>query len=278
MTSGVRARIGLVLACALLAAACGGVGRGGPQLSDLRPPPRNLGSADAGGGLLGGSSFTVRDPLLNWGVGVLRVAGEDGFERIDLALFDAPGGRHWGWATRGRIYDLEQGRPLPDRSGAAVQVPGGRGFLVVDARNDGWLQIRYGQPDDRGGGFAWTRADLAEGRRASFVRWERLLDGARGLVFRNAGAAHNLRAGPGRDAAVIGQLEGENFDLDALDIDGDWMRVQVHRPPACAGTVAEDLLLGGAESSEQTGWIAWRSADRGPWIESAAGPRCEGGA
>ncbi len=269
----------LGLLCALALPACVGGPGGAPSVGRLAPPPAGLppaglGAADA---LLGGGGFSADDPALDWGDGMLRLSGPDGYARIDLPLFDEPRGRHWGWLTQGRVYDQIARRTLPDRSDAAVMVSGARALMVLDEAAGGWLRIRYGDPGDRGRGLAWTHPDLASGARASFLSWARALDGAQGLVYRNAAVAHNLRAGPGSDAAIIARLEGENFDMAALEIRGDWMRVRVSAPPACAGTVAEDLLLGGASPRVETGWIAWRSDDRGPWVASAAGPRCAGG-
>jgi hypothetical protein len=272
-------RLAAALAGALALGACGGgSGRGGPGVGSLSPPPDRLpAEQSAEAALLGGADFSVRDPSLSWGVGVLRPAGADGFTRIALPLFESARGAHWGWLTEGRIYDQRSGRTLPPRADAEVQIAGARALLVLEHRDNGWMLIRFGGPEDRGQGLAWTHADLAREARASFSTWDRAFDGAQGLVYRNADAAHNLRADPSTNAPVVERLEGVNFDMVALEIRGDWMRVRVSEPPACAGSVAQDLLLGGGATRELTGWVVWRSSDRGPWVESAAGPRCGGG-
>jgi hypothetical protein len=143
------------------------------------------------------------------------------------------------------------------------------------ARQGDWARIRYGAPDDPGGGVAWTRLDMADGARVRAISWQDALDDARGVVFRST-TAHNLRADPRVDAALVEQLSGDGFDMDVLAIRGDWMRVRVHEPPACAGTAASDLLLGGGAgpAREQQGWVAWRSDDRGPWVRPSASTRC----
>jgi hypothetical protein len=266
----------LVAALAASACATGSSGFGG----SVEPPPAVLpppsgGAADA---LLGGGAgFSARDPSLDWGEGVLRPDGQGGFSAVSLPLFESPGGRHWGWLVRGQVYDRLADRTLPDRSGATVSVSGAPSWLTL-AQDDGWLQIRYGAPEDRDAGLAWTRPDLAQGASARYVSWRDALDGAQGLVFRNAANAHNLRAEPSTSAEVVERLEGTNFDMRALEIRGDWMRVEVDSPPACVGAVAEDLLLGGTSSRQRAGWVFWRSEDRGPWVESIAGPRCAPGA
>jgi len=280
---GAFVRLGLALMLAISVAACGGRAgpfSGGPRLSDLRPPPVMLPAASDSGDdlLLGGATFSIRDPALDWGVGVLRPTGANAFERVDLALFDAPNGTHWGWITQGKVYDQLRRRTLGDRTDATLLVSGARVFLVLEERSDGWLRIRYGHSDDRARGVAWTRADLSGGRRSTLLNWNRVFDGGRGIVFRNTASAHNLRAGPSRNAAVTTRLEGADFDMTVLEMRGDWMRVRVFSPPACAGSVAEDLLLGARSTVEQTGWITWRSNGRGPWVASASGPRCVAGA
>ncbi|MGD2133849.1 MAG: hypothetical protein PVI23_13725 [Maricaulaceae bacterium] len=271
-----RLAIAALLGAAFLAAACSTGGR----RPNLTPPPANLPAAALapGSALLGGDDFSARDPNLDWGVGVLRPAGGgDAVSAIDLPLFDRPGGRHWGWVTQGRIYDLASRRALSQRSDAMVTVSDGPAFLVL-ARDGDWMQIRYGYDSDTGGGLAWTRPDWASGRRAQYLEWSSVLRGGAGLVYRNAQVAHNLRAGPGTDSAVLEVLEGGNFDMRALELRGDWMRVEVTSPPACIGSIARDLLLGGQETSVRTGWIAWRSDARGPWVVSAATERCGAGA
>jgi hypothetical protein len=269
-------RICLAAAITLGLAACGG--GLGARLGDLEPPPPTLplperGAAEA---LLGGTTTVARDPNEPWGVGMLRPSGRDGAARVELPLFEQPGARHWGWITQGQIYDLQRNRTLPDRGDALVGGSGARGWAVV-AADDDWLRIRYGRPGDRDGGLAWTSTDLARGTGAAFAPWDRVFEDARGVVFRSD-SAHNLRDGPSTDAAVVERLEGRNFDMTVIEIQGDWMRVRVNWPPACAGSVAEDLLLGGSTSETETGWVTWRSADRGPWVESQAGLRCAGGA
>ncbi len=277
-----RSRFRLAAALALLVgslalAACGGglMSEGPVDLGNLRRPPENLplpqaGAADA---LLGGADVAARDPNEPWGSGVLRPSGG----AIDLPLFDGPSSGHWGWITQGRVYDLRNERTLPDRGDVMVPASGGRGWLVLSRAEGGWMQIRYGRSGDRNGGLAWTNLSLADGGRIAFLTWTQVLDDARGVVFRSSGG-HNLREGPSTTDAIVEELIGTDYDMRVLDIEGDWMRVEVSTPPACAGSVARDLLLGGSSRKVRTGWIFWRSNDRGPWVESVAGARCAGGA
>lgn len=270
------ARVVLALAAALFATACasGPSGGGGPRLA---PPPVALPAPeDAADALLGGAAWSARDPAADWGTGYLSFSGSEGWRRVDLPLFDAPDGRHWGWLTEGRGYDLGSGSAPGARADAFPALPGeGRAMLVL-AETGGWLEVRWGEPGDRAGGVAWTRADYARGARAVYTRWAEAFRGAGGLVFRNTGVAHNLRSGPGTGAAVVRVLDGDYFDLQVLKMEDDWMRVRWASPPACRGArpAAEDELLGGARSETAEGWIRWRSNDRGSWLAPAAEGAC----
>ncbi len=270
----------VILCLAFAAAACASTpGGGGGRLSsfDLTPPPLVLPAADDFGGdaLLGGSDFSLDDAGLDWGVGLLELSGRDAIGRADVPLFDAPEAGHWGWFTQGRVVDQRADRSLTARPGALYQPPRhDPSFLVLDTAAGGWLKIRWGRPDDLRGGLAWTRRDLIGGRRAVFTPWDDRLRRGVGLVFRNEAVAHNLRSGPTTDSAVVHQMEGTNFDLSAVDVRGDWMRVRYAEPPACAGDPAEDELLGASQQRTFEGWIRWRSDGRGPWIKEAGGLRC----
>jgi hypothetical protein len=271
----------LALLCALTGALALSACTSGPpqaRVGKLAPPPATLPAAKAGAAdaLLGGKGgFTVQSPDVSWGRGVLRPSG---LEHVDLPLFAAPKASHWGWITQGRVYDLLAQKALPDRSASLLETSGGRAFLVLDEAKGGWVQIRYGTPADRGGGLAWTNPELARGGSATYIPWTRALEDVHGLIFRNPGVKHNLRADPADDSSVVARLDTGKFDMEALEIRGDWMRVRVNWPPECLKSAAESKLLGRAEKRTSTGWITWRSDARGPWVAPAPGSSCQGGA
>ncbi|MCG8440632.1 MAG: hypothetical protein MI723_02380 [Caulobacterales bacterium] len=265
----------------VLASSCasGGLlgGRGdGLSAADLAPPPARLPPPESvgAGALLGGASFDASDATADWGEGYLQASGPGAaWEAVSFPLFDAPDGRHWGWVVEGRGYDQERRVAAPPRGNVLVSVPGaGRSFLVLQEGEGGWLRVRWGEPDDPREGVGWTHPRLAQARRLIYTPWSAEFAGAAGLVFRNAAAAHNLRAGPSLNEHVIERLEGDRFDLGALAIRGDWMRVRVSVPPACGGgDDPESQLLGtGIEARTLEGWVRWRSARRGPWVTRTA--------
>lgn len=291
-------RLLLVLALSALASACASSGplggaslRGGPPTS-LPPvsgaPP----------------SFRAERPTANWGVGYL--AAINGVASVDIPMFDTPGGRHWGWLTQGRAVEYGARTAPPQRSEARVRPPGEPpAFLVLDTARGGWLRLRWGGPEDPRGGVGWTR--LADARGAlRYTSWEDHVRRAGGLNYRNSGAAHNLRAGPGTDHAVLRRMEGRNFDLEALEIRGDWMRVRFASPPVCGPGASrigddsgllgglddtggsdgllgglpagsDDLLGDGPDGESEVGWVRWRSEQRGPWVRRTRASCGDGG-
>ncbi len=276
-------RLALTATLSVLTTACASSGPlGGGRL--LGEPPTVLPPV-AGPG----PSFRADAPRASWGVGYLTLTG--GAASMDLPLFDAPGGRHWGWLTQGRAVGFADRTAPPARNEARVRPPGeAPSYIVLDTARGGWMQIRWGGPQDPRGGTGWTRLRDARGGTARYTSWLDHLRGAGGLVYRNAASAHNLREGPGTEHAVVRRMEGRDFDLQALEIRGDWMRVRYSSPPACGpdagrrsdasgllggpdggedllgGAPSQGELLGGRPGQEAVGWIRWRSSERGPWV------------
>lgn len=241
-------------------------------------PPRTLPPAQAG---LAGGGWTTDAADADWGVGYVRVSG--GPRAVTVPLYDAPGGRQWGWLIDGRGYEADTRRAPPERDGARIRLGSGRDVFIATQERRGWVELRWGAPRDLRGGVGWTRLSAIRGGRARLVEWDQHFRRQSGLVFRNAAVAHNLRAGPGTDNPVITAMAGSDFDLEALELRGDWMRVRYVSPSACIAAAAPARradaagLLGGLEEDagdvspapsrrEQTGWIRWRSDGRGPWL------------
>lgn len=291
--TGLALRPAALALLAALAAGCASSPEGASWPSTTRPsrialqgpPPAILPpAASAGGsGLLGGPGWSADQADVDWGVGALVFTrGMDGLTRASLPLFDGPGGTHWGWLTQGRAYAIASRSAGPLRPEALARGPDGSpAMIVLEARRDGWLKLRWGAPEDVAGGEAWTRLDFGSGSRPEYRSWGQLLGSAFGLVFRNSEVAHNLRASPSRDGAILAALPGEGYDMTVLLIRGDWMRVRINAPPLCSAAAPDATgLLGAAGAATpprdyappaQEGWIAWRSDARGPWVKRASG-------
>lgn len=259
------------------------VGRGA-----LTPPPATL-PETVGAELLGGQNYRIDDPEANWGMGYAAANGV-ALSQVQLPLFSHPrGSAHWGWLTNGRGYDQRARTATPARFESWIQLANGaRALAVMRQRRNGWIQVRWGEPSDPMGGLAWTTRSYAGAAGLQVNTWGQTFVGSAGLVFRDTDTTYNLRNGPGVDSLVIGRVAGVGYDLEALDISGDWMRVTLHRPPLCeppADGAGDTVLLGGPADgllgsgpqpaatprspTTQSGWLKWRSDDKGPWIAQA---------
>ncbi len=289
-----RARLarGAVIAAMLLAGACS---LNFPQqpgrvigIGPLVPPPETLPEHEVAGAeaLLGGDAFSLSNPDTNWGLGYLAVRSGR-MEDADIPLFLEPGETHWGWLTQGRAYAISTDSVTPPRADAWLRLVDGDQALVVTARTtDGWLQVRWGQPGDFRSGLAWTRRDLIRQQRTLLVPWSLEFEQRGGLVFRDRNTQYNLRAQPGVEGEILGAIQGGDYDMEALEQAGDWLRVRVQEPARCAppadGAGSGELLLGGPDRGDvaavgaptgpaqvRTGWVRWRDTRKGPWIARA---------
>jgi len=263
---------------------------------ELRPAPENLGALPA-------PNFDLNpyDPNLDWGVGLLepiaspdylqRLAvgghemliaefGEyiDWIARLDLPVFDAPpvdgavsnvtGGRQWGWLTQGRIVNLDNGEEYPIPRTARLRVSYDletEALFVTDAREDGWVEFRWGGMNAPHGGTAWTHPGFQNDPEigVTYHSWEDTFRDTRSrIAYRNSEAAHLMRAAPSREAEIVHRIEGRDWDMEILEIQGDWIRVRVSWPSDC-GSAPRD--------GEAEGWTVWRSETQGPWIYSPIG-------
>jgi hypothetical protein len=251
-----------------------------PAPQNLTPePPRNLGP-------------TPYDPALDWGVGLLEPAptadyiahlargghqllveelGEhiDWIARLDLPLFEAPSGRQWGWLTEGRVVDLDTGGEYAIRADARLRVSYDLDiealFVLREQRDDGWLQIRWAGSEAPHGGRAWTHPGFHSDPQidAEFHSWEAAFRSPRSrFAYRDSNAVHLMRAGPSRDDEIVHRIEGRDWDMEILEMQGDWIRVRLSWPSECNGQ---------PPAGEIEGWTVWRSPAQGPWLYSPIG-------
>ena len=195
------------------------------------------------------------DPEIALGVGHVRPAREEQRDewprRLNLPVFTAPNGELKLWLTPGSVgFDalVETGYETAS-------------FIVLQARPDGWLQIRFGGPLASGAGWVHRCHLEAATPRLEYQPWEKHLAGAGPLFFRSW-APRPLRKAADPEAPVIATIPGDpnRYGLQLLEFRGDWARVRFSMPStACAEPRP-------ARPTVREGWVRWRSRERGPWV------------
>jgi hypothetical protein len=193
------------------------------------------------------------DPDLALGVGHVRPAREeerdDWMRRLTLPVFAAPGGEVKVWLTPGGV-------------GADVLVETGfetASFIALQARPDGWLQIRFGGPLASGAGWVHRCHLDAATPRLEYQPWEKLLARTRPLYFRSW-ASRALRERPSPGAPVVAAIPDDPnlYGLQPLEFRQDWARVRLTIPSTYCAKPRP------ARPRVHEGWVRWRSRDRGP--------------
>jgi len=193
------------------------------------------------------------DPDLALGVGHVRPVREeerdDWPRRLKLPVFTAPGGEVKIWLTPGSV-------------GGDVLVETGyetASFIVLQARPDGWLQIRFGGPLASGAGWVHRCHLDAATPRLEYAPWEKLLAGAVPLYFRDQ-SPRVLRKAPSSEAPAIANIPADPnlYGIQPLQFRGDWARVRVSVPSRhCADPRPTRFKV-------YDGWVRWRGPKLGP--------------
>ena len=186
------------------------------------------------------------DAQLALGVGHLQPLREedrnDWLPRLALSIFDAPRGRRIALPEQRMSRAIETGYETVS-------------ILVLEARNDGWLRLRFG----------WVHRDAlaAATPQLEFETWERLFTGGTisPLYFRSR-VRHALRAAPSASAPLVAWIPVDPmlYAVELLSVEGDWARARVSVP-------SDFCTEPGARKPEvRDGWTRWRDAARGPWL------------
>ncbi|MBX2862152.1 MAG: hypothetical protein KTR27_01240 [Leptolyngbyaceae cyanobacterium MAG.088] len=171
---------------------------------------------------------------------------------VELPLYTEPGGEHWGWIWQGWLIPNGQQAFAIGRDAQFTMVsvePLLMAFPILQAREDGWLQIQYTE-----GGSAWIHQEQLDDRglELSFSSWEDRLAEADIVNLRNINDSQVLRSQPERGRNVLSLVSPSSL-IEPLEIKDDWMRVRVTRP----ANGCEPL----AGASEQEGWLQWKDTD-----------------
>lgn len=199
----------------------------------------------------------LADTNMPLGVGYLSPRRRAGIEAswlssVELPLYSEPGGEHWGWIWQGWLIPNGQQAFAIGRDARFTMVsvdPLLLAFPVLQAREDGWLQVQYTD-----GGSAWIHREQLDDRgiELSFSSWEERLAEASIVDLRNQEDAQVLRAQPERGRNVLSLVSPSSL-IEPLEIKDDWIRVRVTRP----ANGCEPL----AGASEQEGWLQWKDSN-----------------
>lgn len=196
------------------------------------------------------------EPELALGTGHVRPANEedrdDWIRRLVLPVFVSPDGGLKLWLAPGSVSpeaQIETGYETTS-------------LIVLQARADGWLLLRYGDPAAKDVGWVHPCHLETATPRLQYEPWEKLLasSGISPLFFR-AWVPHVLRESASASAPAIARIPADpnRYGMQPLEFRGDWARVRVSVPSRYCADPQPD-------SEVHEGWIRWRSRERGPWI------------
>lgn len=194
------------------------------------------------------------DPEVALGIGHIRPVRENDRDnwtrRLSLPVFAAPERELRLWLTPGSVASdalVETGYETSS-------------FIVLRARADGWMQIRFGGPLASGAGWVHRCHLSAATPKLEFQPWDRVLAAAPALYFRSW-STHHLRQSPSADAPVVASIPSDpnRYGLQPIEFRGDWARVRLSIPSIFC---ADDKP---ARHAVHEGWVRWRGA-RGPLL------------
>ena len=213
----------------------------------------------------------LADTDMHVGVGYLSPRRQAGVEaswlsEVELPLYSQPGGEHWGWIWQGWLIPNGQQAFAIGRDASFTMVsvdPQLLAFPVLEAREDGWLQMQY-----TNGGSAWIHRDQLDDRgvELSFNSWGERLAEADILNLRSDRDTQVLRSQPERGRNVLSLVSPSSL-IEPLEVQDDWIRVRITRP----ANGCEPL----AGASEQEGWLQWKDS-RGEVLMLPSRDECAG--
>ncbi|MEE8351982.1 MAG: hypothetical protein V3R37_07340 [Rhodospirillales bacterium] len=198
------------------------------------------------------------------GLGILEVGGNgrdhayDWMFKLELPLWGGPDrARPLGWLIGGALHTAPGAPSAPALTGAGMVETGYEltSFIVWEIEKD-WFKIKLAK-----GLSAWThRCHLRAAKiQLDYVSWPTFLRRHGDWLHFRKPLTHMLRAAADIKSRRVTTI-GLNHKLVLLDIDGDWMKVEVEQPDiTCMGG------RGGVQPLRHIGWVKWRD-DIGPWV------------
>lgn len=189
----------------------------------------------------------------------LPPGGDDWLRRVELPLSHTPGAQPWGWIVQGWILTMGDTAEPFTTAGLIETGYEEPSFVVLESRSDGWLRIRFESPE-KDVDTSWTPscALRTSPARLDFTPWSDwfLSDRVTPMFFRSD-PPHLLQSGPSTDAERLVEVS-DDYILEPLEIQGEWMRVTLKEP--------SDYCVFDVEPTRREGWIRWYSPDTGPRV------------
>ena len=188
---------------------------------------------------------------------------DDGYydwpRKIVLPIWETPGGSLLAWVRAGLVIPVD-GTVFSPLSGAGMVETGYEQLTIVIIEEHGdWLKLRFKAGADGVGWVHRCHLDLGE-ISLVYQRWQELLRTKGDWLHFRTDVAHSLRAEPTVESRRITSI-GLDHKLKLLQIEGDWMQVEVTQPDwTCTGN---DQPFRG---TTHKGWVKWRDDRVGPWV------------
>ncbi len=184
---------------------------------------------------------------------------------VALPIYIGPNGNHWGWLINGWLIPNGSSPIAVGRDATFSMVQADRGlysFPVLEVRPDGWFRFQY-----TSAGSAWAHTSHLNVGAISLTieSWEEQLQEAPQVQFRKHGLSQPLRSAPRGNGSLRALVSPDSL-IRPLDVQGDWVRVEVIQP------VRGCTPLPG--STKEEGWVRWRDARQTLLVWFGAGEGC----
>jgi len=182
----------------------------------------------------------------------------DWLQGVAIPLSSDPDVAPTTWIADGWLLaDDEPPKPF-DRRGLVETGYEDASFIVLEARPDGWLRLRY-VLGDGDVGTGWTHAcALPESPvTLEFAEWgDWFMSGMISPLFYRSGSPGALHSAPSQNASRLPGIASD-YILEPLEIRGEWMRVTVKEP--------SDYCYE-PDTSPREGWVRWYEPASGPLL------------
>ena len=180
-------------------------------------------------------------------------------QSVALPLSESPGRQPTAWIARGWIVEPGQDPEALTIWGLIETGYEERSFVVLERRDDGWMQVGYTVDLQGGRRAAWVPECALDASPAplAFAPWsEWLLGDEISPLFVRAGLPLAMHSEPSGTSSLVAMISAADA-LEPHEVRGDWMRVTLVQP--------SDYCRPDVESTRREGWIRWLTEDgRGP--------------